>query len=172
MERGFTGEFSELGGLKRTMPVFASLFMIAMLANLGLPLTSGFVGEILAMMGSFESGYANVLGLNVGYAVAAGAGAILSASYMLYAYQRMFYGEAKSGESKDLNLNEMLIGGVFAAAIMVGGILPTFILQRMDQSVAVTGSAVKPNSGTTWAEGGGEVDASRIYAIGSQGVLK
>ncbi|MDH4388803.1 MAG: NADH-quinone oxidoreductase subunit M [Fimbriimonas sp.] len=172
MERGFTGEFSELGGLKRTMPVFASLFMIAMLANLGLPLTSGFVGEILAMMGSFESGYANVLGLNVGYAVAAGAGAILSASYMLYAYQRMFYGEAKSGESKDLNLNEMLIGGVFAAAIMVGGILPTFILQRMDQSVAVTGSAVKPNSGTTWAEGGGEIDASRIYAASSQGEFK
>lgn len=164
MDRGFSGEFSELGGLKRSMPVFATLFMIAMLANLGLPLTSGFVGEILALMGSFESGYANLFGLNVGYAAAAGIGAILSASYMLYAYQKMFYGEANARETKDLNLNELLLGGVFAAAILVGGILPTNILKRMDQSVAVTGSTTTPGSGTTWAPGGGEIDPARIYA--------
>lgn len=169
MERGFTGEFSELGGLKRSMPVFASLFMIAMLANLGLPLTSGFIGEILSLMGSFESGYANVFGLSVGYAAVAGVGAILSAAYMLYAYQRMFYGAAATGEQKDLNMNEMLLGGVFAIAIMVGGILPTSILQRMDHSVAVTGSTVTPNSGTTWAQGGGEVDPARIYGQASGG---
>jgi NADH-quinone oxidoreductase subunit M len=172
MARGFTGEFSELGGLKRKMPVFASLFMIAMLANLGLPLTSGFVGEILALMGTFESGYGHFLGLNVGYAVAAGIGAILSASYMLYAYQKMFYGEAKEHDAKDLSLNELLIGGVFAIAIIVGGVLPTFILQRMDYSVAVTGSAAKPNSGTTWLNGGGEVDPGRVYAVSTEGGSK
>lgn len=163
MERGFSGEFNELGGLKRTMPVFASMFMIAMLANLGLPLTSGFVGEILALMGSFESGYANVFGLNVGYAVAAGIGAILSASYMLYAYQRMFYGAANPKETKDLSMNEILLGGVFAAAILIGGILPTFVLSRMDHSVAVTGSMTTPNYGTTWEAGGREPDPARIY---------
>ena len=169
VERGFSGEFSELGGLKRTMPVFASLFMIAMLANLGLPLTSGFVGEILALMGSFESGYAHVLGLNVTYAAAAGIGAILSASYMLYAYQKMFYGQPNAKETTDLNTNELLLGGVFAAAILVGGVLPTTVLQRMDSSVAVTGRSTMPNSGTTWAAGGGEVDQSRIYVPSASG---
>ncbi len=171
MERGFTGEFSELGGLKRSMPVFASLFMIAMLANLGLPMTSGFIGEILALMGSFESGYAHVFGLNVGYAAAAGLGAILSASYMLYAYQKMFYGPPNTKETKDLTMNELLLGGVFAVAILVGGILPTSILARMDHSVVVTGSATTPGMGTTWVAGG-EVDSARIYGQGSEGASK
>ena len=171
MERGFSGEFNELGGLKRTMPVFASLFMIAMLANLGLPMTSGFIGEILALMGSFESGYANVLGLNVGYAVAAGLGAILSASYMLYAYQKMFYGPPNAKDTHDLNMNELLLGGVFAVAILVGGILPTSILSRMDHSVAVTGSTTTPNSGSTWTTGV-EPDPARIYAQSTEGAAK
>jgi NADH-quinone oxidoreductase subunit M len=98
-----------MGGLKRQMPIFSTLFLVAMLCNLGLPLTSGFVGEFLALLGSFQSGMSGLYGLKVVVAAVAGLGAIFSAAYMLYMFQRMFYGEAiDQREYKDINMTQVL----------------------------------------------------------------
>lgn len=175
IDRGFTGSFSETGGLKKTMPVMATLFLIAMLANLGLPLTSGFVGEILALMGLFEAGHAGAMGLNFGYVAVAGIGAILSAAYMLYAYQRLFYGEPsdKAKSQSDVNFSEYLVGAALVAALLVGGVLPTTILNRMEASVALTGNTLDQKEPATWQKAAEvELPAKRIYVAVAKGEAK
>lgn len=144
-------DLDQLGGLKQSMPVFSFMFLIAVLANLGLPLTSGFVGEILALMGTYQSG---VLGLGVGFAVLAGIGAILSAAYMLYMFQRMFYGEQKSGlKLPDLTVEERVIGGAMVALLLIGGILPTPMLKQMEKSVLASHLMTLPDTDLKWANG-------------------
>jgi NADH-quinone oxidoreductase subunit M len=161
-QRHNTQDLEQIGGLKKNMPIFASLFLIAMLTNLGLPLTSGFVGEILALMGTFQAGFARLNGLNIGFAIIAGLGAIFSAAYMLYMFQRMFYGKSKSERTfADLNASELVIGGAFALLILVGGIFPTLILKRMEASVLATGASTKPGAQISWQYGNpGDVQAA------------
>ena len=132
----------DFGGLKKSMPIFSTLFLVAMLTNLGLPMTGGFIGEFMALVGAFVAGHGGTNGLSVGFAYVAAAGAILSAAYMLYLYQRLFYGKnAATAEFKDLDLRETLIGGVFAVLILVLGILPMTILRSMEPQIESLGSA-------------------------------
>ncbi|MBI1332208.1 MAG: NADH-quinone oxidoreductase subunit M [Armatimonadetes bacterium] len=138
-----------LGGLKKTMPIFSTLFLVAMLTNLGLPFTSGFVGEILALLGAFTAGHAGVNGLTPIFAYIATGGAVLSAGYLLYMYQRMFYGKRAEGSEplRDLNPREMLIGTVFAVIILVLGILPMTMLRSLEprvQTIQAMTEAQKP----------------------------
>jgi NADH-quinone oxidoreductase subunit M len=126
----------DFGGLKKSMPIFSTLFLIAMLTNLGLPMTGGFVGEFLSLVGVFVSGNSGSYGLNLGYVAVAASGAILSAAYMLYLYQRLFYGRNVSTEGyKDLDLKETIIGGSFAVIIFVLGILPMTVLRSMEPKI-------------------------------------
>lgn len=135
-ERTPNRSLSSFGGLKKSMPIFSTLFLVAMLANLGLPFTSGFVGEILSLIGVFMTGQSGLNGVSVVYAYLAAGGAILSAAYMLYMYQRLFYGKAKEGEPmKDLSSRETLVGATFAAIILVLGLLPTVVLKSMEPRV-------------------------------------
>lgn len=135
-ERTDIRSLDQLGGLKKAMPVFASLFMVAMLTNLGLPFTSGFVGEILSLLGAFYSGSTGAFGLNVGFVAVAAGGAILSAAYMLYMYQRMFYGPAKENlQFPDLNPKEIAIAGIFSVLILLLGLAPTPILHSMEKRI-------------------------------------
>lgn len=135
-KRGGNPDLSTMGGLKSRMPVFSTLFMIAMLCNLGLPLTSGFIGEFLAMMGSFQSGFIGLMGVKVWIAALAGIGTILSAAYMLYMFQRMFYGEAKDHKPmKDVDSTELALGGVFSLLILGLGIYPSVVLKPMEASI-------------------------------------
>ena len=132
----------DFGGLKKSMPIFSTLFLVAMLTNLGLPATGGFIGEFLALVGVFVAGQSGTNGLNLIFAYIAAGGAILSAGYMLYLYQRLFYGQRQETDQfKDLDLRETLIGGTFAVIILVLGILPMTILRSMEPQIEQLGAA-------------------------------
>ena len=87
------------------MPVYAACFMVFTLANVGLPGTSGFVGEFLTLLGAFQ--------VNTWVAIFAATGVILSAAYMLYLYRRVVFGQAGEAErcrpSRTLSLREVAI---------------------------------------------------------------
>jgi len=76
------------------MPVFATFFMIFTLSSIGLPLTNGFVGEFLILLGAFKA--------NMTYGVLAATGVVLGACYMLWMYQRVIYGKLTKPENEKL----------------------------------------------------------------------
>src|SRR4029453_7754520 len=83
-ERRHTRLIADFGGLWKPAPVYATVFLIVTLSSIGLPGTNGFVGEFLVLLGAFRT--------NPGWAIIAAVGVILSALYMLWMYQRMFFG--------------------------------------------------------------------------------
>jgi NADH-quinone oxidoreductase subunit M len=100
-ERRHTFEISEFGGLATTMPRFAAFFLFAVLSSLGLPMLNGFVGEFLVLLGTYQAQWK--------WASWAGLGVILSACYLLWAYQRVFYGEVTHQKNRgltDINTRE------------------------------------------------------------------
>src|SRR5205085_5261885 len=100
-ERRHTYEISEFGGLAHVMPVYATIFLIVTLSSLGLPLMNNFIGEFLALGGAFQ---ARPL-----WAAFGAIGVILGAAYMLWLYQRVFFGQAASEANRhlpDLNTRE------------------------------------------------------------------
>ena len=84
-ERRHTRLISEFGGLATFVPVYSTFFLIVTLSSLGLPMLNGFVGEFLIIVGSFRS--------HAAYAALASVGVVLAAVYLLWMYQRVFYGE-------------------------------------------------------------------------------
>ena len=90
-DRRHTRLISEFGGLKQVMPRLTAAFLIMTLASVGLPGLNGFVGEFLIMLGAFR--------WDPRYVVGAGLGVILSAVYMLWMFQRVFYGEVTHEEN-------------------------------------------------------------------------
>jgi NADH-quinone oxidoreductase subunit M len=96
-ERRHTYEISEYGGLATPMPVFATFFMFIMLSSVGLPMLNGFVGEFLILSGAFQARQI--------YGILAATGVIWSACYLLWMYQRVFYGNITHPVNK--NLQEM-----------------------------------------------------------------
>jgi NADH-quinone oxidoreductase subunit M len=101
-ERRHTRLLSEFGGVSKSMPVFAAVFMIVTLSSIGLPGLNGFVGEFLILLGVFKA--------NPWYAVFAATGVILGAVYMLWMFQRVMFGEIKKEENRslpDLNKREL-----------------------------------------------------------------
>ncbi|HKP12516.1 MAG TPA: NADH-quinone oxidoreductase subunit M, partial [Blastocatellia bacterium] len=93
-ERRHTYEIKEFGGLAHVMPVYATIFLIVTLSSLGLPLMNNFVGEFLALAGAFQ---ARPL-----WAVFGAIGVILGAAYMLWLYQRVFFGQTANEANRDL----------------------------------------------------------------------
>src|ERR1043166_5826358 len=100
-ERRHTRNVAEFGGLSHVMPGYAAVFLIMAMTAIGLPLLAVFISEFLAMRGAFEA--------NPVWAGWAGLGIILNAAYMLWLYQRMFFGEIENEKNKllpDLNVRE------------------------------------------------------------------
>src|SRR5580765_3115739 len=100
-ERRHTYEISEFGGLASSMPVYASFFLFVVLASVGLPLLNGFIGEFLVLSGAFQA--------RPIYGVLGATGIIWSAGYLLWMYQRVFFGVVKHDVNNtlaDLNLRE------------------------------------------------------------------
>ena len=93
-ERRHTFEISEFGGLVKPMPRYAAFFLFAALSSLGLPLLNGFVGEFLVLIGTYYAHWK--------WAAWAATGVILSACYLLWAYQRVFFGEITQAKNRDL----------------------------------------------------------------------
>jgi NADH-quinone oxidoreductase subunit M len=98
-EKTGTTEFHQLGGLKTKAPIFAILFLIAVLGSIALPLTAGFVGEFLMIAGLFQQSF--------WYALFGGLTMILGAVYMLYAYQRVMLGGEKAVFEKVTDLTRL-----------------------------------------------------------------
>ena len=121
---------SSYGGLVNIMPKYALVFMIFTLAALGLPGTSGFVGEFLVLVGVFQ--------INIIVAVLASLGVILVAAYMLWLYRRVIFGKVVSSEikdMKDLNKTEIYIFASIAFLTLFFGIYPEPLLNTVDISI-------------------------------------
>jgi NADH-quinone oxidoreductase subunit M len=138
-DRRHTRMLDEFGGLAKVMPVYATLFVIATMASVGLPGTNGFVGEFLIITGTFVS---NKLGhVNGIQAVGAALGVIIAALYMLTAVQKMFFGPITRDENrnlKDINTREILAVAPLIIAIFVIGLAPNILLSQMRDAVART----------------------------------
>ena len=138
-DRRHTRMLDDFGGLAKVMPVYATLFVIATLASVGLPATNGFTGEFLIITGTFVS---NKLGhVNGIQAVGAALGVIIAALYMLNAVQKMFFGPITRDENrrlKDINGRELLAVAPLILAIFVLGLAPNLLLNQMRGAVTRT----------------------------------
>jgi len=121
---------SSYGGLVNIMPKYAFVFMIFALAALGLPGTSGFVGEFLVLVGTFQ--------INIFVAVLASLGVVLAAAYMLWLYKRVIFGKMASSEikdMKDLNKTEIYVFASLVFLTLFFGIYPEPLFNTIDISV-------------------------------------
>ncbi len=125
-DRLHTREISRYGGLSNNMPGYALLFMLFTMASVGLPGTSGFVGEFLSLIGIYEA--------SSWVALVCGMGVILGAGYMLWLYRRVAFGDAAGDDTRampDLSSREWLLLVPIAAVVMWMGIYPESFLAPM-----------------------------------------
>jgi NADH-quinone oxidoreductase subunit M len=125
-----TREIARYGGIVKNMPKYATLFMLFMLGSVGLPGTSGFVGEILALMGAFQVD--TVIG------TLAASGLVLGAAYMLWLYRQVVFGPVINKDAsamKDVNLYEKVALVPLAVLVIWLGVQPNFILDRIGPTV-------------------------------------
>ena len=129
-DRLHTREIARYGGLSDNMPMYALLFMLFTMASVGLPGTSGFVGEFLSLIGTYAvSSWA---------AIVATTGIILGAAYMLYLYWRICYGtqcNADAAAMKDLSARELWLLAPIAACVLWMGVYPESFLRPMRADV-------------------------------------
>src|SRR5262249_57417427 len=113
-DRMHSRQISDYGGVINTMPVFAAFMVLFALANTGLPGTSGFVGEFLVILASFEASF--------WYSLLAAVTLILGAAYTLWLVKRVVFGPVTSprvAALKDLNGREAVVLSALAAAVLV-----------------------------------------------------
>ncbi|MDQ2994157.1 MAG: NADH-quinone oxidoreductase subunit M [Pseudomonadota bacterium] len=129
-ERMHTRLIKNFGGIATTMPVYAALFMVFAMSNVGLPGTSGFVGEFMVILSAFKA--------NFWIAFAAALTLIIGASYTLWMYKRVFYGEVATqqvAELKDVDWLEWSVLMLLVIAIFVVGFYPESLLRVMHDSI-------------------------------------
>ena len=129
-DRMHTREIAVYGGLVNRMPLYAAVFMVFTLANVGLPGTSGFVGEFLALIGTFK--------VNTPVAFVATLGVILSAAYALWLYRKMIFGTLKPALAgiKDIGWRESVIFAPLVVLTILFGVAPKPVLDMSAASVA------------------------------------
>ncbi|MGB5532304.1 MAG: NADH-quinone oxidoreductase subunit M, partial [Acidimicrobiia bacterium] len=131
-ERRHTRQISEYGGLAKIMPIYAGIFLFMAFASVGLPGLSGFIGEFGVLLGSY-------LTLPV-LAIIAGAGVILAAVYMLWAYERVFTGPVTNPKNEglsDLGFREIAILVPLIVIVIGIGVYPQPVFDRIDPSVEI-----------------------------------
>lgn len=129
-DRMHTREIAAYGGLVNNMPKYATVFMVFTMANVGLPGTSGFVGEFLTMLGVFR--------VNTWVAFFAATGVILSAAYALWLYRRVIFGALTKDSLKgllDLSLREKVIIYPLVLLVIFFGVYPAPVFDATAQSV-------------------------------------
>jgi NADH-quinone oxidoreductase subunit M len=140
-ERRHTRKLAEYGGIWKQMPVFAGLYLIVVMGSAGLPGLSGFIGEFLTLFGTFnaESTFPGVapdyLPSPRLFGAIATTGVILGAIYLLYMFQKVFFGpldKQKNGKLPDLNGRELSVFVILALAIFAMGMFPRTILRSME----------------------------------------
>jgi NADH-quinone oxidoreductase subunit M len=130
-DRMHSREIAHYGGLVERMPKYAFVFMVFMLASVGLPGTSGFVGEALVMFGAFQA--------NTWVALLTATGIILGAAYMLYLYRRVIFGKLEKDHLRgilDLDPREVAIFAPLVVLVFWIGVWPQPFLDVMDASIA------------------------------------
>ena len=129
-DRRHTYEISEYGGLATPMPVYSTFFLIITLASIGLPLLNGFIGEFLVLNGAFQA--------NKWWGIFGATGVIWSACYMLWLYQRVFFGKVtveKNLALPDLDGRERLALAPMAFAALAMGVAPMVWIAAIDPAV-------------------------------------
>ncbi|MFM2043699.1 MAG: hypothetical protein RLY86_2275 [Pseudomonadota bacterium] len=125
-----TREIAAYGGMVHNMPRYAVVFAVFMLATVGLPGTSGFVGEFLTMLGAFM--------VNTWVAFFAASGLVLGAAYMLLLYRKLFFGKLEKPEVKamrDLDWREMTVFAPLIAIVLIMGVFPASFKSVYEASV-------------------------------------
>jgi NADH-quinone oxidoreductase subunit M len=168
-ERRRTWQADELRGLQRPAPVLAAAFTVALLAAVGLPGLNGFVGEFLVLVGTFIT--------HRWWAVAAMAGVVLGALYLLWAYQRVFHHEPdeETAKTRDLSWPEGLVIAPLIVLILFLGIYPKPVLDRITPSVNRLVHQVHLQTGThqpgvaTFGPGGAPVNVTATVGGSASG---
>jgi NADH-quinone oxidoreductase subunit M len=148
-DRTHTRDLGRLGGLAGRVPALAGFFLVVALSSLALPGLNGFVGEFLILVGTFV--------VSEPFAIAAATGVVLSAIYLLWAYQRAMHGEvrAEPGNHRDLSLREYAILVPVVAAIVTIGVYPKPLLDRIEPAAERHAQLLQVEApGTVRAEGG------------------
>ena len=155
-DRTHTREIAAYGGLINRMPWYATAFMVFTMANVGLPGTSGFVGEFLTLVGTFK--------VSTWTAFGAALGVILSAGYALFLYRRVIMGPLEKESMRrmsDLDLREKVIMVPLVALTILFGIYPAPILKVTDASVNALVADIAETNGVPK---GPAIDASSLAA--------
>jgi len=142
-ERRHTRMIADYGGLAKQMPVYAAMFLIAALSSMGLPALNGFIGEFTILLGAANS---TAFG-TMTYAVIAAIGIVLGAAYLLWMYQRVFWGPLDNPENaKVSDLNGREVGMMLAlVALMVWiGLYPKPLFDIIEKPVAYVVQKVEP----------------------------
>jgi len=129
-DRLHTREIGRYGGIVKNMPNYATVFMIFMLGSVGLPGTSGFVGEFLSLLGAFKA--------NTVIAFFATSGVVLGAAYMLVLYRRVVFGPQDNQDAAamtDLDVREKTILIPLVILVFVLGVFPNIVLEKLAPAV-------------------------------------
>ena len=138
-ERRHTREIAEYGGISNVMPVYAAITMIMFLSSMGLPLLNGFIGEFTILQGTFME--------NKLWAGLAVIGVILAAAYLLWLYQRVFFGKVtnpKNEKLRDLRLREIVYFAPLVAIAFWIGLYPKPFFEILQQPVNQLVQTVRP----------------------------
>jgi NADH-quinone oxidoreductase subunit M len=131
---------AEYGGISAVMPVYATIFLIITMSSIGLPALNGFVGEFTILVGAFNNTW--------WWAVFAALGIVLGAAYMLWLFQRVFFGPLTNSENKnlqDLNKRELLYLMPLVLLCFWIGLYPKPFFRVLDNSVRYVVAKVNPS---------------------------
>ncbi len=147
-ERRHTGMIADYGGLSSSMPRYATIFLIIVLSSIGLPSLNGFIGELTILLGAFNRVW--------WWAVVGAIGIVLGAAYMLWMYQRVFFGPlSPENELPDLDLRELLYLLPIVLLCFWIGIYPRPFFEILDRPVRylIERSAIAPSGLVDGGEG-------------------
>jgi NADH-quinone oxidoreductase subunit M len=131
-DRRHTRAIKDFQGIATVMPKFALLFMITLMASVGLPGLNGFVGEFLVLMGSFKSAY-----IGKAFAVFAATGVVIAAVYLLWMFRRVMFGQVDKDENRqliDLNFREVAVMVPLVVLMFWMGLYATPFLKQIGHS--------------------------------------
>ena len=159
-DRRHTFEISEFGGLSTPMPRLAAFFLFVALSSMGLPMLNGFVGEFLILLGSYQR--------HGGWATWAALGVILSACYLLWSYQRVFFGEITVEKNKalpDASVREKWILATMAVVILWMGIGSPFFTWRTAAATQTVMDQVEPQRAYEAAAPAGTTPQAKVPSV-------
>jgi NADH-quinone oxidoreductase subunit M len=166
-DRTKTASIGDYGGVANTMPRFAAFVMLFSMANIGLPGTSGFVGEFMVLMGAIR--------FNFWIGAIAASTLVLSAAYTLWMYKRVIFGaiaNARVAKLQDLGKREFVLLGAMALLVLAIGINPKPFTDAIDPSVgtllAQSERSAHPSDDAVPADGGEHLQAAAPAAVAAR----